>query len=206
MGLHKSFLWKDNSSFLACVCCYLTFSDDAWFWLYVITVLMEINTGNSVHHLDYRKNYMFSHTAVTIKKKKSQNFIFRQNLKERHGDSNISKFSQQIWKGTCGFSIVFLPTLHTIVTIHNAEWHSLLWKRIFTAHILSASHKFVVTTICFGVRHTLVHSQIPLLITWLTCSLSLSLLVYKIEAIILHLTKGRILWDHIQLKAFTQWL
>ena len=79
-------------------------------------------------------------------------------------------------------------------------------KRIFTAHILSASHKFVVTTICFGVRHTLVHSQIPLLITWLTCSLSLSLLVYKIEAIILHLTKGRILWDHIQLKAFTQWL
>ena len=31
---------------------------------------MEINTGNSVHHLDYRKNYMFSHTAVTIKKKK----------------------------------------------------------------------------------------------------------------------------------------
>lgn len=32
---------------------------------------MEINTGNSVHHLDYRKNYMFSHTAITIKKKKT---------------------------------------------------------------------------------------------------------------------------------------
>ena len=118
VGLHKSFLWKDNSSFLACVCCYLTFSDDAWFWLYVITVLMEINTGNSVHHLDYRKNYMFSHTAITIKKK---NFTFRQNLEERHGDSNISKFSQQIWKGTCGFSTVFLPNFHSIVTIHNAE-------------------------------------------------------------------------------------
>ena len=31
---------------------------------------MEINTGNSVNNLDYRKNYMFSHTAITIKKKK----------------------------------------------------------------------------------------------------------------------------------------
>lgn len=30
---------------------------------------MEINIGNSVHHLDYRKKYMFSHTAFTIQKK-----------------------------------------------------------------------------------------------------------------------------------------
>lgn len=30
---------------------------------------MEINIGNLVHYLDYRKNYMFSHTATTIKKK-----------------------------------------------------------------------------------------------------------------------------------------
>lgn len=29
---------------------------------------MEINIGNLAHHLDYRKNYMFSHTATTIKK------------------------------------------------------------------------------------------------------------------------------------------
>lgn len=32
---------------------------------------MEINIGNLAHHLDYRKNYMFSHTATTIKKKLS---------------------------------------------------------------------------------------------------------------------------------------
>lgn len=31
---------------------------------------MEINIGNLVHYLDYRKNYKFSHTATTIKKKK----------------------------------------------------------------------------------------------------------------------------------------
>lgn len=30
---------------------------------------MEINIGSSVHYLDYRKNYMFSHTATTLKKK-----------------------------------------------------------------------------------------------------------------------------------------
>lgn len=33
---------------------------------------MEINIGNLVHYLDYRKNYMFSHTATTIKKKKTE--------------------------------------------------------------------------------------------------------------------------------------
>lgn len=50
---------------------------------------MEINIGNLAHHLDYRKNYMFSHTATTIKKK---TFIYRQNLEERVGDANISKY------------------------------------------------------------------------------------------------------------------
>lgn len=52
---------------------------------------MEINIGSSVHYLDYRKNYMFSHIATTLKKKNKTdiNFICRQNLEERPGDPKI---------------------------------------------------------------------------------------------------------------------
>lgn len=55
---------------------------------------MEINIGNLVHYLDYRKNYMFSHTATTIKKKKQKkkHLISKQNLEERPGGPKIPEF------------------------------------------------------------------------------------------------------------------
>lgn len=68
---------------------------------------MEINIGSSVHYLDYRKNYMFSHTATTLKKK-DRNFICKQNLEERPRDPKIPKSHPKSKRASVNFP-VFKP-------------------------------------------------------------------------------------------------
>lgn len=81
---------------------------------------MEINIGSSVHYLDYRKNYMFSHIATTLKKKTDINFICRQNLKERPGDPKIPEPHTKSKRASVNFPQSSSQTLPKW-TLHNAD-------------------------------------------------------------------------------------